>query len=106
MTLFFSNHQITIFRSRKHAGVDKYSLSATFTGYSADIQPASPSRIELVQGRVGTTYTAFLDATVDVKEGDVIVTADGKRYGVTGIQRWQGAGLLDHLELVLTSKDA
>jgi hypothetical protein len=52
------------------------------------------------------TFIAFIEATVDVKEGDQIVTADGKRYSVKGIQKWQGAGLLDHIELTLTSQDA
>lgn len=81
-------------------------MSATFTAYNADIQPASKERTEFVSGRIGTTYVAFVEATVDVKEGDQVVTvSDGKRYSVKGVQRWQGAGLLDHVELTLTSQD-
>lgn len=106
MTLFFKNHQIIIFRKRRISGTDRYSVSATFTAYQADIQPASQERTEFVAGRIGTTFTAFVEATVDIKEGDQVRTEDGKKYSVKGVQHWQGAGLLDHIELTLTSQDA
>lgn len=106
MTLFFKNHQIQIYRRRRRGSSDRYSMSATFTGYDADIQPASQQRTEFVQGRIGTTFTAFVDATVDIKEGDQVHTEDGKVYSVLGVQTWAGAGLLDHIELILTSQDA
>lgn len=104
MTIFFASHEIQIYRSR-HQGNNKYTYSATFTAYQADIQPAGQDRVELVQGRIGKTFTAFLEASVDVQEGDIIVTG-GKRYGVRGVSRWEGAGLLDHLELILVAQDA
>lgn len=106
MTLFFVNHEITIFRRKRKGSTDRYGMSATFTAYQADIQPASQERTEFVSGRFGATYTAFIDATVDIKEGDYVQTEDGKRYAVKGVQTWAGAGLLDHKELVLTSQDA
>jgi hypothetical protein len=109
MTLFFINHQITIFRKRRKGSSDRYALSATFTAYPTDIQPASQQRTEFVQGRFGATYTAFIDATVDIKEGDQVRVIGGtyanKKFAVKGVQRWEGAGLLDHLELVLVSQD-
>lgn len=80
-------------------------MSATFTGYSIDIQPASMERTEFVSGRIGKTFTAFVDTTVDVKEGDEIRTEDGKVYSVKGVSIWAGSGLLDHTELLLTSQD-
>lgn len=104
--IFFNNAQITIFRRRRKGTSDRYGMSATFTGYQADIQPASQERTEFINGRIGATFVAFIDSTVDIKEGDQIVTEDLKRYSVKGIQRWQGAGLLDHLELTLTSQDS
>lgn len=85
---------------------DRYGVSATFTAYQSDIQPASQQRTEFVQGRIGTTFTAFVDASVDIKEGDYVHTEDGKVYAVKGVQKWQGAGLLDYIELVMTSQDA
>lgn len=106
MTLFFKNHEISIFRRRRKGTSDRYAMSATFTGYSADIQPASQSRTEFVSGRIGATFTAFIDATIDIKEGDYVHTEDGKVYAVKGVQIWAGAGLLDHIELTLTSQDA
>lgn len=106
MTLFFSNHEIQIYRHRRIGSSDRYGMSATFTAYPADIQPATQQRVEFVQGRIGATFTAFVDATVDIKESDQIVTEDGKRYSVKGVQRWEGAGLLDHIELTLTSQDS
>lgn len=106
MTLFFQNHQITIYRNRKSgSGSYKAALSATFTAYYADIQPASDSRTEFVNGRIGATFTAFVETTVDIKEGDQIVTEDGKHYSVRGVAAWSGAGLLDHKELTLVSQD-
>lgn len=107
MTIFFKNSQITIYRHRRKSGTDRYGMSATFTGYDADIQPASQERTEFISGRIGATFVAFIDATIDIKEGDQIVTtSDAKRYSVKGVQHWQGAGLLDHTELTLTSQDA
>lgn len=110
MTLFFQNHQITIYRRRRKGSSDRYAMSATFTAYNADIQPASNERVEMVQGRFGAVYTAFVDATVDIKEGDQAHifggTYNGKVFGVRGVQNWEGAGLLDHIELVLVSQDA
>lgn len=104
--MFFHNHEITIFRRRRKGSSDRYGMSATFTAFQSDIQPASQSRMEFVSGRIGATFTAFIDATIDIKEGDYVHTEDGKVYAVKGIQIWQGAGLLDHIELTLTSQDA
>lgn len=104
MTLFFSNNQITIYRKRRKGSSNRWGMSATFTAYNADIQPASQERVQMVEGRFGAVYTAFVEATVDIKEGDQVVTS-GKRYAVRGVQTWSGAGLLDHLELVLVAQD-
>lgn len=109
MTLFFTNHQIQIYRSRRKGSTNRYGMSATFTAYQSDIQPASQERTEFVQGRFGATFTAFVDATVDIKEGDeahiIGGLYDGKVFSVKGVQTWQGAGLLDHIELVLVAQD-
>lgn len=107
MTLFFKSHQITIYRNRRRPGTNRFTMSATFTAYQADIQPADPERTESVNGRFGAIFTAFVDANVDILEGDqVVITDTGKKFGVKGIARWEGAGLLDHLELILESQDA
>lgn len=109
MTLFFNNHQITIFRQRRKGSSNRYGMSATFTAYQSDIQPASQERTEFVSGRFGATYTAFIDANVDIKEGDQVHviggTYNGKIFSVKGVQHWEGAGLLDHIELILVSLD-
>lgn len=105
MVLFFKNSEITIFRSRRIGSSNRYSVSATYTAYQADIQPASQERTEFVSGRIGATFTAFVEATVDIREGDY-VHVDTKVYAVKGVQNWEGAGLLDHIELTLTSQDA
>ena len=106
MTLFFTSTQITIYRNRKIANTNRFSISATYTAYQADIQPASPQRQQIEDQRYGALYTAFLEASVDIKEGDQLrVTDTGKRYSVKGVQRFEGAGLLDHLELLLVSQD-
>jgi hypothetical protein len=106
MTIFFKNHQITIFRRKRKGSADRYAMSATFTSYQSDIQPASQQRTEFVSGRIGAVYTAFIDATIDIKEGDYVHNEDGKIYAVKGVQVWEGAYLLDHIELTLTSLDA
>lgn len=105
-TLFFKNHEITIYRRRRIAGTNRFNMSATFTIYDVDIQPATSERIDMFGGRFGTVFTAFVDANVDIKENDQVVTEDGKKYSVKGVQKWVGAGLLDHLELVLVAQDA
>lgn len=109
MNLFFANHSIIIFRQRRKGTSDRYGMSATFTAYQSDIQPASQERTEFVSGRFGATYTAFIDASVDIKEGDQVHitsgTYAGKVFSVKGVSHWEGAGLLDHIELILTSLD-
>lgn len=105
MTLFFQNHQIIIHRRRRKGTSDRYGMSATFTAFQSDIQPAAQERVEMVQGRIGAVFTAFVEATVDIKEGDQVHTEDGKVYSVRGVQTWSGAGLLDHIELLLVAQD-
>ncbi len=104
MTIFFRNSEIQIYRRRRVGSTHTYGMSATGTVWSADIQPASPQRQESIQGRFGAVFTGFVDATCDVKEGDQI-HVNNKIYSVKGVQKWQGAGLLDHIELLLTSED-
>lgn len=106
MTIFFASHEITIYRTRRKTGTDRYALSATLTNYYADIQPASIERTQAIEGRFGAVWDAFVDPSVDIKEGDQVVDGDGKRYSVKGISHWQNAGLLDHKELTLVSIDA
>lgn len=109
MTVFFANHQITIFRNRRKGNADRWGVSATYTAYNADIQPASPTRQDQFDERWGALYTAFVDTSADIREGDTVQTEDGKRYTVKGVQRWDGGGgfaEVDHLELALVSKDA
>lgn len=103
MTLFFPSHTITIRRLRS-AGNGKSNYSATFTSYMADIQPADPNRVEQAGGRIGAMYEAWVDADVDIKEGDQI-DSGGKRYSVSGIEYFQGAGLLDHKHLMLKAQN-
>jgi len=108
MTLFFTSHQITIYRNRRVAN-NRFSMSATFTVYGADIQPASIERQQLVNGRFGATFSAFVDTSVDIKEGDQVHiiggTFNGKVFSVKGASAWQGAGLLDHVELIMVAQD-
>lgn len=106
MTLFFTTDQIEILRQRRISGSNRFAMTVTFTAYNADIQPATRERIEMVGGRIGAVYTAYLEANVDIKEGDQLITTDNnKKYNVKGVQRWQGAGLLDHIEVVLVAQD-
>jgi hypothetical protein len=48
---------------------------------------------------------AYTDQTIDIKEGDQLVTEDGKRYGVRAVSNWYGNGFLDCKELTLVSQD-
>lgn len=105
MVLYFTNSQITIYRHKRKGSSDRYGISATLTVYPADIQPASTERQQVVEGNFGAVWDAFVDSAVDIKEGDQIVDGNGKRYSVKGVTKWAGAGLLDHKELLLVSKD-
>lgn len=107
--LFYPNHTISIYRNRQIGTSNRYSMSATFTSYSADIQPASGERQQQFSDRWGAVFTAYVDSSDNVKEGDQIHTEDGKVYSVKGMRRWSGsAGFaeLDHLELILVAVDA
>lgn len=106
MTIYFSSNDVQIYRKRRIGSSNRYALSATLTVYSADIQPAHPERIEMEDGRFGTVYETFMDATIQIKESDQVVdVSTGKRYSVKGIVKWAGAGLLDHQEITLVSQD-
>src|SRR6187549_3105245 len=103
-TLFFPSDEITIYRRRQKAGTNRFDMSATYTAVPADIQPASKERLEMYGGKIGSLFTTYLDLAVDIREGDqVVVTDTGKRYSVRGVQKWQGAGLLDYTEVVLAA---
>lgn len=106
--LYFPSHSITIRRNRSlgtFGGVERFNFSSTFTVHSADIQPLSIDRVQLVDGgRIGSTFQAFVDASVDIREGDQIASG-GFTYSVKGMSKFQGAGLLDHLELILMRED-
>lgn len=109
MTLFYDNHQISIYRNRQIGSTNRFGMSATYTVYPADIQPASLERQQMFPERWGAVFTAFVDASDDIREGDQIVSEDGKVYSVKGVERWQGGGgiaELDHLELTLVAMDA
>lgn len=103
--LFFKNHEITIYRTRRKSGSDRYALSATLTAYSVDIQPSSIERTQMIGTRYGATYDAYVDTSVEIKEGDQVVDEDGKRYSVKGISHYESAGLLDHKEITLVAQD-
>lgn len=104
MGMFFLSHQITIRRLRPF-GQAKQNFSATYTAYSADIQPIEGQRVNDVGGRIGKTYEAFVEATIDIREGDQ-VDANGYRYSVKAVSTYQGAGLLDHKHLILEQQYA
>lgn len=103
--LYFANNEITIYRNRRIGSSDRYGISATLTSYPADIQPASIARQQLVEGNFGAVYDAFIDVSVDIKEGDQVIDSSGKRYSVRGTSRWNNAFLLDHKEILLVSLD-
>lgn len=106
MTIFFASHEITIYRRRRIGATNRYAMSATFTAYNADIQPAGVERIEMVAGRFGSVFDAYVDESVSVREGDQVVdTTTGKRYSVKGVTQWHGASLLGHTQLILVSLD-
>lgn len=104
MTIYFPSHQIIIRRARNR-GNNKLSFSATFTVYSADIQPISAERIQFFDSaRIGKSYEAWVGSDVDIKEGDQILTG-GRKYGVSAVATYEGAGLLDHKYLILYAQD-
>lgn len=103
MTIYFNSHTITIRRLRPF-GSAKQNFSATYTSYNADIQPLEGSRVNDVAGRIGKTYEAFVDASIEVREGDQIDDGSGVRYSVKSVTYFHGAGLLDHKHLILESQ--
>lgn len=105
MTIFFKSHEITIYRHRRKGSTNRYGMSATFTSYHADIQPADRERQDMVAGHFGKTWTAFVEASTEIKEGDQVVDSTGKRYSVKGVSTWSNATLLDHKELIIVSID-
>lgn len=104
MTLFFPSHTIVIRRLRRTGVGYNANYSATFTAYPADIQPLDQIRTNS-DGRIGVLYECFLDANIDIKEADQIVT-NGQTFSVKSVNYYKGAGLLDHRHCILERKDA
>lgn len=110
MPLFFTNHEIQVYRNRRIGSTDRYSVSATGTVQPADITPASLERTKFENNAIGKVYIGYVEADVNIKEGDDIVITDSsdlntKRYSVKGVSRWEGFGIVDCKELTLVSKD-
>lgn len=110
MTLFFTNHQIQVYRNRRIGSANRFNVSATGTVLPADITPASLERSEFENTAIGKTYIGYCDSTVDIKEADEIVITDtttlnNKRFSVKGVSIWEGYGIVDCKELTLVSKD-
>ncbi len=101
MSLFFPSHAIVIRRLRPFGAI-KQNYSATYTVYEADIQPIEAQRVNDIGGRIGKVYEAYIDPTVDVREGDQI-DSEGTRYSVKAVSYYHGAGLLDHKVLIIES---
>lgn len=109
-TLFFTNHDIQIYRNRRIGTANRYTMSATGTVNPADITPASLERTEFENSAIGKTYIAYVDVDLDIKESDEVVIVDNtdlanKRYSVKSVSRWEGFGIVDCKELTLVSKD-
>lgn len=103
--MFFDNEVIRIRRERPLGGL-KYGFSATFTAYVADIQPVEEQRVDLLGGRIGKTYEAFIDSDIDAREGDQAYSeTTGKTYTIQAVSTFQGAGILDHKSLILIARD-
>lgn len=106
MTLFFSSHDLTIYRHRRIGAHNRFSMSVTLTVVPSDIQPSTPERTAAADGRYGQVWDAYVDSSIDIKEGDQVVdVSTSKRYSVKGVVLWDGAGLLSHKELTLMSMD-
>ncbi len=109
MSISYQNHSITVYRNRRINTTNRFAMSATFTPYAADIQPAAADRQQLAPERYGAVFSAFVDSSDDIKEGDQVHDDSGKVYSVRGVQKWDGGGGfadLDHLELTLIALDA
>ena len=107
MTIHFPTSNIEIFRKRRIGSTNRYSMSATLTAYHADIQPeGNPERVGMDASRYGTVWTAFVDTSVDIREGDEVHIIDtDKVYSVKGVIEYSGANLQDHKEITLVSQD-
>lgn len=110
MTLFFTNHEVTVYRNRRIGSNNRWTMSATGTVEPADITPASLERTEFENSAVGKVYICYMETDVNIKEGDEVVITDSsslnaKRFSVKGVSRWEGFGIVDSKEITLVSKD-
>ena len=108
--LFFTNHEIQVYRNRRIGSSDRYTVSATGTILPADITPASLERSEFENTAIGKIYIAYVEVDVNIKEGDEVHIADSsdlndKVFQVKGVSRWEGFGIVDCKELTLVSQD-
>jgi len=104
--LFFNNFEISIYRNRQIGSNNRFTMSATGTVHPIDITPASLERTEFENTAIGKTYIAYVDESVDIKEGDEVVTlSNSKRYSVKSVSLWTGFGIVDTKELTIVSQD-
>lgn len=75
----------------------------TTTACSANMQPLSASKTQLIDGVMGKTYVIYADGTIDIQEGDRIrENVTGKLYRVrTGGVSRRTEGSIDYLEVTV-----
>jgi len=110
MTLFFTNHEIQVYRNQRIGSTNRYTISATGTILPSDITPASLERTKFENTAIGKTYLGYVEQEADIKEGDEVVITDTsdlttKRFAVKSVSRWEGYGIVDTKELTLVSQD-
>ncbi len=91
-------HTVTVKRLGASSGVKKV-WEAAGSGVPCLIQPLDPEPQEASFNSWGKDFRAWFLPTQDVREGDQLVDADGRTFGVRGVRlRNYGSADMRHLE--------
>lgn len=88
-----------IIRRLKTSSGNKRTLVATATA-DASVQPLTKEGGELMEGRYGSTYVAYVEEDTPAKKGDQVTDKNGYKYTITDIII-RDYGALPHKELIM-----
>lgn len=96
----FFNKSIIIKRLKQSTGYKRHFIS---TGtIDAQIQRIDDIDSLKIYGVAAATHKAWIDISVDIREGDNIIDSDGNKYDVVGVSnRGEDIAMNEHKEIIL-----
>lgn len=101
MAIFSYYNKRVVIKKLKSAGGYKRTFAATST-IDAHLQRIDDSDLQQIYGVNKVSHKGWIDISIDIKEGDIIIDQDGNQYDVIGVSnRGEEIAMNEHKELLL-----